>query len=43
LDEEIYEWTPNGRRRRRRPQQSWKNQVKDFMISRKMEEGIAED
>ena len=31
------------RRRRGRPQQSWKNQVMDFMRSRNMEEDMAED
>ena len=39
----IYQWTPHGRRRRERPQRSWKNQVTDFMRSRNMEECIAED
>ena len=39
----IYQWTPHGRRRRRRPQQSWKNQVTDFMRSRQLEEDMAED
>ena len=39
----IYQWTPHGRRRKRRPQQSWKNQVTDFMRSRNMEEDMAED
>ena len=34
----IYQWTPHGRRRRGRPQQSWRNQVTDFMKSRNMEE-----
>ena len=34
----IYQWTPHGRRRRGRPQQSWRNQVTDFMRSRNMEE-----
>ena len=33
----IYHWTPHGRRRRGRPQQSWKNQVTDFMKSRNLE------
>ena len=37
----IYQWTLNGRRRGR-PQQSWRNQVTDFMKSRKMEEDMAE-
>ena len=32
----IYQWTPHGRRRGR-PQQSWRNQVMDFMRSRNME------
>ena len=35
--------TPNGRRRRGRPHQSWKNHVTDFMGSRTMEDVIAED
>ena len=39
----IYQWTPHGRRRRWRPQQSWRNQVTDFMRSRNMEEDMAED
>ena len=34
----IYQWTPHGRRRRGRPQQSWKNQVTCFMRSRNEEE-----
>ena len=39
----IYQWTPHSRRRRGRPQQSWKNQVTDFVKSRKMEEVMADD
>ena len=39
----IYQWTPHGRRRKGRPQQSWKNQVTDFMRSRGMKEDMAED
>ena len=39
----IYLWTSHGRRRRGRPQQSWQNQVNDFMRSRNMEEDMAED
>ena len=39
----IYLWTPHGRRRRGRPQQTWRNQVTDFMKSRNMEEDMAED
>ena len=27
----IYRWIPHGRRRRGRPQQSWRNEVKDLM------------
>ena len=38
----IYQWTPHGRRRGR-TQQSWKNQVTDFMRSRNVEEDMAED
>ena len=38
----IYKWTPHGRRRRGRTQQSWKNQVTDFMRSGKLEEYMAE-
>ena len=38
----IYQWTLHGRRRRR-PQQSWRNQLMDFMKSRNMEEDMAED
>ena len=33
----IYQWTPHGRRRRGRPQKSWKNQVTDFMRRRNVE------
>ena len=33
----IYQWTLHGRRRRARPQQSWKNQVTAFMRSRNMD------
>ena len=39
----IYRWTPRDRKRRGRPQKSWKNQVTHFMRSRKMEEYMAED
>ena len=39
----IYHWTPHVRRRRGIPQQSWRNQVTDFMKSRGMEEDMAED
>jgi hypothetical protein len=38
----IYQWTPQGRRRRGRSQQSWRNQVTDFMRSSDMEEDIAD-
>ena len=38
----IYQWTPNGRRRRGRPQQSWKNQATDFMRSRNLKEDMVE-
>ena len=34
----IYQWTPHGRRRRGRPQQSWRNQVTDFVRSRNVED-----
>ena len=39
----IYPCTPHGRRRRRRPQLSWRNQVTDFMESRNMEGDMSED
>ena len=39
----IYQWTLQGRRRRGRPQLSWRNQVMDFMKSRGMEEDMAEN
>ena len=39
----FYQHTPQSRRRRRRPQQSWKNQMTDFMRSRNLEEDMAED
>ena len=39
----IYQCTPQGRRRRARPQESWKNQVTDYMRSRNLEEDTAED
>ena len=39
----IYQWTPYGRRRRGRPQLSWRNQVTDFIKSKNMEEDMAED
>ena len=39
----TYQWTQRGRRRRGRPQQSWKNQMTDFTKSRNMEEDMAED
>ena len=38
----IYRWTPRGRKRRVRPQHSWKNQVTDFMRSRNMEKDMSE-
>ena len=38
-----YQWTPQGRRRRGRPQQSWMNQVTDFMRSINLEGDMAED
>jgi hypothetical protein len=38
----ICQWTPHGRRRRGRPQQTWKNQVTDFMRIRNMEEDMTE-
>ena len=37
----IYQWTLHGRRRRGRSQQSWKNQVMDYMRSRNVEEDMA--
>ena len=39
----IYQWTTHGRRRRGKPQQSWRNQVTDFMKSRNMEKDMTED
>ena len=41
----MYQWTLHGRRRRGRPQQSWKNQTKwrIYMISGNLEEDMAED
>ena len=39
----IYQRTPHGRRRRGRPQLSWRNQVTDFIKSRGMEEDMVED
>ena len=40
----IYQWTPHGRRRRGKPQQSWRDQVTgDFMRSTNTEEDMAED
>ena len=39
----IYQWTPHSRRRRGRLQQSWKNQVMDFMRSRNLEEDMTVD
>ena len=39
----IYQWTPHDKKKRERPQQSWKSQVKDFMRSRNMEEDMAEN
>ena len=37
LEWNIYQWTPNGRRRGR-PKHSWKNQMTDFMRSRNLDE-----
>ena len=39
----IYQWTPHGKGISGRPQQSWRNQVTDFVRSRNMEEVMAED
>jgi hypothetical protein len=39
----ICQWTPHGGRRRGRPQQSFRNQVTDFMKNRNIEEAMAED
>ena len=39
----IYQWTSHGRVRRGRPQQSWKNQMTDFMRRRNIEENVADD
>ena len=36
-------WTPHIKRRRGKPQLSWKKQVTDFMRSRNIEEDMAED
>jgi hypothetical protein len=38
----IFHWTPYGRRKRGRSQQSWKNQMKGFMTSKNIEQDIAE-
>ena len=35
--------TPHDRRRKGRPQQSWKNQVMEFMRSKNTEEDMTED
>ena len=43
LEWKIYKWIPQGRWRSGRPQQSWKNQVTDFMRSKNIEEDMAED
>ena len=40
LPKMIYQWMPHGRRRR---QQSWKNQMTDFMRNKIVEEIMAED
>ena len=37
------QWSPHGRRRRGKQQQSWKTQVADFVRNRNMEEGMGED
>ena len=39
----IYQWTPQCKRRRARPQQSWMNQVMNFMSNRNQEEDMAGD
>ena len=39
----IYPWTSQGRRRRERQQESWKDQVMDFIKSRNLEEAMAKD
>ena len=41
--QKIYRWTPHGRRRKGRQQQSLKTQVTDFMRSRNVKEDLAED
>ena len=38
----TYQWTQHDRRRRGRPQLSWKNKVTDFSRNRKMEGDLAE-
>jgi hypothetical protein len=39
----VYQWTLHCRRQSGRLQQPWKNEVTDFMRSRKMEENMVED
>ena len=39
----IYQWTLHGRGKRGRPQQSWKDQVTDFMRGGNMKENMAEE
>ena len=43
MTEEDLQWTPHGRRRMGRPEQSWKNKVMEVMRRRSMEEVMAED
>ena len=39
----IYQWTPQSKRRRGRPQQSWKKELTDLMRSRNIKEDMAKD
>ena len=39
----ICQWIPHGRKGKGRQQQSWKNQVTNFMRRRNLEEDMAED
>jgi hypothetical protein len=39
----IWEWTPQGRRRRGRPRKNWSNNVKEAMAARDLDEQDIQD
>jgi hypothetical protein len=39
----IWEWTPQGRRRRGRPRKTWSNNIKEAMAARDLDERDIQD